>query len=632
MKFRPIISSQNYRAGLAIRSALSAQLGISVEDLFPLYSVRLSQTGVVTYFELPNARADIVFYSRDLQGGFSAEPALIVFLDQENSENSATHNYLKKRGVSYVFTTARRALSDAESLIPASSARQFPRHGNKPFRHNESKYLLGLLQAIHAKGMSDSVLITGQVSLKSFTSFEGYSHHSSRPDSDADLLICTPPPICFPVMAIEVDGPPHYSLEVIEEECGDAQTAKAKLAEQAIKTAEKDSAYEASKIAVVHVRVNAKVPSVRDTTMVYVCNAILGCVNDLFNSGEVLEKKAAWIASINETLEKKILAPDRGQRYFSKNPELEDAFFTLRELYEASRRELGMWRKQYMKSFWAKMRSDGEKNTETKSTVRGLYRDWEILESIRADGWEGVVRHLYFFEGGRIEADGGATVQQEFIISLILGSGSPFNVLSFSERIPYIDLAGYFPGDAQAVFIGYVIAEMRENLFRRLTLAQREELLKNAKEILEIDEYMLQQRVATKEIAATIDKHGPKALSNEFQSRAIRTVRSLLQASGVIGLQEGRTGKIESSPGWIWTYSESQCPYWWDEKIQTIESLDVAVAAVQELTYELRERILSYVNAWGSRQIEFLEAANVSFEIVAECTSVLDSIQRRIRK
>ena len=278
-KFRPIIPSQQYRAGQAIRSALSARVEIPAEELFTLYSVRLSQTGVVDHAELPNVKADLAFYKRASDGRISPKPLLMIFLDQDDTELSEIRHLLEERNVSFAFCTSIQALSEPESIIALRSGLDFTTDDGKPFNHSESKYLVGLLQAIHAKGMSDSVLLTGQVALSTFTQFNGYSHESSKSDTDADFLICTPPPVCFPIMAIEVDGPSHYSLSILKEKYGDANEAQEKLAQEKRKSVEKDSAYEMAGIAVIHVRVNSKLPSVRDKNMVYFCNAVISCVD-----------------------------------------------------------------------------------------------------------------------------------------------------------------------------------------------------------------------------------------------------------------------------------------------------------------------------------------------------------------
>ena len=629
-KFRPIIPSQQYRAGQAIRAALSARVEIPAEELFTLYSIRLSQTGVVDHAELPNVKADLAFYKRASDGRISPKPLLMIFLDHDDTELSKIRHLLEERNVSFAFCTSIQALSEPESIIAMRSGLDFATDDGKPFNHSESKYLVGLLQAIHAKGMSDSVLLTGQVALSSFTQFDGYSHDSSKSDTDADFLICTPPPVCFPIMAIEVDGPNHYSLSVLKEKYGDADEAQEKLAQEKRKSVEKDSAYEIAGIAVIHVRVNSKLPSVRDKNMVYFCNAVISCVDYIMMSGDVLERKAAWIASINQDLKERILNQESGKRFFSDAPELEDAFFTLSELCDAYEREIKGHRTGLLERVYASIEADAKKTTEEGSAFVGLYKNWEILNSIQNNGWDGLTRFLRPFRGGHQENDDGATMQQEIVFRWLPGSGSSLNVYSFSERLPFINCSGHFPGDFQEQFIGFMISEMKENIFCRIPKIEREKIISAIKEMLEIDEYMLQQRLATKNISAMIDADGPRAVVSDLERRAAGAIRGLLQVHGVIGpLADGQDLEA-SSPAWEWTDKASRRPNWWDDKKQTLESLDDVIAAVQEAPSELRKKALSDIETWGNRRLENLEAAEAPFELVDECVAVLETIQRRI--
>ena len=187
--------------------------------------------------------------------------------------------------------------------------------------------------------------------------------------------------------------------------------------------------------------------------MVYFCNAVVSCVDYIMTSGEFLERKAAWIASINEDLQERILNQESGKRFFSDAPELEDAFFTLSELCDAYEREIKGHRAGLLERFYASIEADAKKKTEEGSAFVGLYKDWEILNSIQTDGWDGLTRFLRPFRGGDQENDDGATMQQEIVFGWLPGSGSPLNVYSFSERLPFITCSGNFPGDFQEQFM-----------------------------------------------------------------------------------------------------------------------------------------------------------------------------------
>ena len=117
-------------------------------------------------------------------------------------------------------------------------------------------------------------------------------------------------------------------------------------------------------------------------------------------SGEILERKAAWIASINEDLKERILNQESGKRFFSDAPELEDAFFTLSELCDAYERELKGHRAGLLERVYASIEADAKKKTEEGSAFVGLYKDWEILNSIQTDGWDGLTRFLRPLEAG----------------------------------------------------------------------------------------------------------------------------------------------------------------------------------------------------------------------------------------
>ena len=630
LKSRPIISSQQYRAGQAIRAALSARVEIPAEDLFTLYSVRLSQTGVVDHAERINVKADLAFYVRASDGRVLPKPLLIVFLDQAETAFFETRHLLEERKVPFAFSTSAQALVEPESIIAQRSGLDLVTKDDKPFNHGETKYLIGILRAIHAKGMSDSVLLTGQVALSSFTQFDGYSHDSSKSDTDADFLICTPPPVCFPIMAIEVDGPHHYSLSLLKEKHGDTKKAQAELAQEKRKSVEKDSAYEKAGIAVIHVRVNSRYPSVRDQNMVFFCNAVISCVDHIIKTEDVLEKKAAWISSITDDLKGKILSQESGKRFFSKSPELEDAFLTLSELCEAYQREIEGHRAGLLERVYASIDAEAKKSTQEGSALVGLYKDWELLNSIQADGWDGATRVLSPFRGDAYEGDDGATMQQEIVFGTLPGSGSPINLYSSTERLPFIICSGYFPGDFQEQFIGFMISEMKENILRRIPKIQRDKILSHISEMLEIDEYMLQQRLATKKISAMIDTDGPRAIILDLERRAAGAIRGLLQMSGVISPLEDRVDPKASSPAWEWTDKTSRRPNWWDEETQTLNSLDDVIAAVREAPTAVRKRARSDIEAWGNRRLEFLEAAGTQIDIVGECAAVLEAIQRRI--
>ena len=175
-----------------------------------------------------------------------------------------------------------------------------------------------------------------------------------------------------------------------------------------------------------------------------------------------------------------------------------------------------------------------------------------------------------------------------------------------------------------------MISEMKENMFRRISKIQRDKILSQITEMLEIDEYMLQQRLATKNISAMIDADGPRAVVADLERRAAGAIRGLLQVHGVISpLADGQDLEA-SSPAWEWTDKASRRPNWWDDKKQSLESLDDVIAAVQEAPPELRKKALSDIETWGNRRVENLEAAEAPFELVKKCVAVLETIQRRI--
>ena len=333
---KPIVGSQRFRIVESICQEIAEKLDKKPDDFFTIFQARLSQlvdTSVpgqpdVEQPELWKPVVDAAVFMKGPGGVVAGSPVLLVFLDRDASEYKRAITHLDRTGHPYLFSTEEAIVrkgekqSSVEFQTPAVGDRTAK---NKPFNRSENQILTALSAAIIRGDFSNAVLLTGQTVLGTFTDFSGYTHDQYGNQTDSDLLLCTAPPVSIPLLAIEVDGPLHFSEEA-HRQVRSQQQAQRNIEKERQKTKEKDEAFKKAGIPVLHIRVDKSAKNVFDRH----ANTLARLIGKLIKATDaqeyVIAKKRHYLDSVVEQFSMV------RQKTYATHPELEDLIYIAPEI------------------------------------------------------------------------------------------------------------------------------------------------------------------------------------------------------------------------------------------------------------------------------------------------------------
>lgn len=325
-KPKPLMTAQQFRAVNAIRAALAKKLGFDEAELQTVYKPRLCQVVGFEGHEVSEKgnqsaisyklAADAAIYRVSRELDVFGDPVLVVFLDRDCKAYQLARQKLREKRVNFIFSKEIEVLKGNIRIdIPISERSKAS--AKEPYNAVEKSLLTRLLDAQRSGQLPSDMMVTGQVELGPITYFRGFK--DGRNPTDIDLLICTEPPVSFPLLAIEVDGPTHYCAKFWQESRNaDEVQAKRRIEKEKSKARQKDVACLDAEIPLIRVRVNDNDSNVfQDSVDVIV--AVISAAVCFMKDAHKARKSWIYVTSIAGELE------SIQDEFVSRFPELEDA-------------------------------------------------------------------------------------------------------------------------------------------------------------------------------------------------------------------------------------------------------------------------------------------------------------------
>ena len=569
---KPIVGSQRFRVINAICLELSEQMRKKPDDFFTVFHARLSQVVDTSASdrtktqpaELWKPVVDAAIFPKRPGGKVAGSPILLVFLDRNRLEYERVLTFLDNKGISYLFCTEEALLRKKEqrdSTEPLPLAELNHISENKPFNQSENQILTAISAAILRGDFSAELLLTGQTVLSAFTDFDGYSHDKYGNQTDSDLLLCTTPPVSIPLLAIEVDGPHHFSEDYWFKKKGSTRTALQQLDQEQKKREEKDEALRKAGIPVFHIRVDSSTKSILARHMSTITQLINQLIESIEDQGESRKKKYRYANSI---VKRFLLAKDKA---FSTNPELEDLIHIAPELISLllrklidSNEQLGQLQAQINDFYEGQTPSTAEEAFDYPFAARnGLGR----LHELSVDQ---LFNHLSCAIDYPEECSA-ATVAVEIQIQYRSSIGPPLQLASFSETVPWLAMGGHESDRFNQLLKRILARILGRTYFKRLPVADKQSWRAQILEHLSAHIDLAENESKLSEIRDRYDKNGFETILKDVDQRLRFKIRSIMERRGYVQSNiNARKNPREAlwSGRLIWIHEKTSRPECWE--------------------------------------------------------------------
>jgi len=630
--YRPLVGSQEYRAIKLLLASLCERLDARESDFFVLFKPRLSQLGVVSYSEARNLTADAAIYR--LAGGFhvNPRPTAIVLFDRGPSYDLVREKIIEKQ-ICLIDETINGFLSVADQIpIILPEGNQSAADILKaPFGQWEMDILSVVASALERRRVNLPFLVTGQVALNAFCNFRGYSHDPSNPQTDADLLICTRPPVCFPTFAIEIDGPKHYSLEHWKTKTGNELEATNKLTLSLEKDMQKNRALELAELPLLRLRVDSRkrTREILHRALTPIANAIATALDSLMVAGHISDRQAKWIDETRAAISHEIKSALKTNKRLSDLPELHDAYLTLLELTDTLRRDLSRFQKAYTDELLHGPRKTTSEPERHDDTEQNLLRDTYFADEMESLAWGKLIGRIDFFVTQRRTLYDGAVEELTFV-ALLPSVPKGYEIYRFSERVPFIRLFAEASPDIEMDFEQSFQRHIFELHMNALPAATKTQIRRKSREIIDVSVEMQILAIGKKAVLTLYSNKGLAGLMDRLRQRCKSIVLSSLQAQGIldVDLPDNQEGVRRSL--WQW-HGASSAPSWWNTSGQTIDSLDDALRLIEIIPDKSRQQILVQLKARWEEDHTILAMADIPDEHELKLQDEMGRILERFR-
>lgn len=575
---KPIIGSQRFRLIESISTHLAARLGKKREDFFAIFQVRLCQVVDTSIEGQPNSEqielrhpiVDVAIFPLEKANAVASDPALLVFLDRDESNYERVLAHLDRKGIAYIFSTEHSLLAATEQqhFVERLTAKTVDSiNKGKPFGRAENQVLSAVAAAVLRKDFKTPVLVTGQTVLSAFTDFSGYSHDKHHNQTDSDLLLCTAPPVSIPLLAIEIDGPHHYSEKYwVQQKQLSQGAAKERANREHEKTRQKDDALRSGGITVLHIRTDqwsSEARGILDRHTGTIASLVGRLIDFIDGQGDIIKKKYDYLHSIASRF-----AAVRDTAY-STHPELEDLVHIAPEVIEWLIRNL---------------RELGAEAESLQNQVEAGYMDAPLSSPEELYGYpvleqseQQVIQELdadRLFEKLRctpkiIRDPSSPTSPAQVQILYEPPIGRALELCTFTEMIPWMDIGGKDEEHFRRLLEFELAATLGHQYFRRLRGAEKDAWKARVLEHLKAQLDCANHESTLREFRDRYSKEGISFIQSRIDQMLSIQVRRQLELRGYIA----NKSSLKQSPALaklfgrlVWKHREMPRPDYWDQE------------------------------------------------------------------
>lgn len=637
---KPLITSQRYRTLSRIKKEISAALKLGDVDLPTIYFPRLVQ--VVNFGKSGNelSRADVswnlmadaaIYGASGYRGAaISGPPELIVFLDRKKTpEHEIALQELKRKGIGVLFESEQKVIAQQHAPIrPTSTLLNYDGLTKAPYRYFESLVLTALLNTNSRLNpeLSARIVITGQTALSSISNFTGFVRTDGRRDlTDVDILISSAPPVSFPLLAIEIDGPSHYSLAFYQEELGCESKAARRLDRERKKQASKDEACKRAEIPVLHIRVNTKAKNNFVSHLAAFSTAIIEVAHHAY---EVLNKgkKYQYVNSVAQEFDKSI------GDFFSTHSELEDVAQLAPDLLRYLLGELIACQeeKDHLNDLYSSLLESEIPNPLHENASFNQSCDQEV-EKISNAPAEDLQKFLTF---GLVIDDEQVDWAHSFKLhaayeyppgeTRILKQGGK----NGKGNIPWFEMEGFLDKELNNTFLHSLAKQLGNSMFNSLGADGQEEWKRKVLEHIEWQKAKANLEFTVQEVKSCVKTGGQKALIAKVDYWLGFIVREMLVKRQYIKRKRRR---LMEPTAYEWIHCEVPEPTDWPELSHGSTSFSKwlpALGPVDELT---RREIVKKVDEQMEKKSKVFELGEVPTEYIENLKQLVNSWKDQIR-
>lgn len=583
---KPVVTSQRYRVIQILKSRLAEAGGEDPEKFFVVFNPRVCQVVGLDVGEnafnkkwLWGLEADAAIFKDLHQPCVEGQLSLVVFLDRDRQNYSPLLGVFESGDVPALFISERQVLN-GEFELPCKTTdaeRTNSAPTKKPFNWSETKILRSIAAGLTRNHSGIEVLMTGQTSLSSFTEFTGFS--GSQYQSDCDILICSPPPVSFPLLGIEVDGPSHFCKDFwTAEKNGNERAAELELERQTAKLDEKNRAFEKAEIPLLRLRVDRRTRNTFDEFLDLIAHLVAKVVAYLADEGVIKRKKYDYLREMAS-----VFRVHTGC-FHSEAPGLEDLAHLAPELFD------------HLIDRFFQLESELNRRLESEQ------REYELMSNSVDPKWEEIERQWIktrLFDAEVSEIQGVPPDQLFNYLSFEIqfspsarGSLRLFNekivfrsrfaekriLKSIANRraIPWMEVCGHLKSDLAYLVERETGHYLAEKYFQELSPEDKAEWKRKLVEYLVWQKDIFSNEQRLQEVQKAYQAAGVQALKDRLDSRLKYRIQDILERRGFIARKVARTKMHGIFPAkYQWIHKDIGRPSVWSAEGEHGQSIDL---------------------------------------------------------